>query len=94
MFTTIDEIKAANAADGQTWFAPAEMRFFRTRLSRTVYAGRYFITSEQTYSHTYGPSARCYSIREAHPDGSITTVGEFGEYDTLTEAKRAARALS
>lgn len=90
-FQNIDEIKQANAASSQPhWFSPDTMRFFSTRIGRTVYGGRFFITSEQRdYS-----SPRLYTIREAKPDGTIDTVGEFQGYATRAAATRQAQRLA
>ena len=36
---------------------------------------------------------RLFTIREAHDDGDIDTVGEFQAYTTLAQAKKAVKAL-
>lgn len=88
MYDSIDAIKAANEAVGQTWFGKAEMRFFDGRVYDEVYGGRYFVTSEK------GPDGvRKYSVRAADDDGYIETVGEFQGYATLDAARAAARKL-
>ena len=70
------------------WFEPGTMRFFRSRVSETVYPGGYFVTSEQ------GPNGvRRYSVRQC-VDGSISTVGEFQAYQTAAQAHRAAQMES
>ncbi len=87
MFTTIEQVKAANAAAGQHWFEPDAMAFFRTRISERIYGGRYFVTSE-----TPGNGApRRYTVRSAEPDGTIATVGEFYALSRYTAHQEAQR---
>ena len=99
--STDDLIRAANAA-GSNWFSPGAMRWFSSRIAQGVYGGRYFISSER---NVYGDNVRRYTVREfsfvgyVREDGrrlvecKISTVGELMEYDTLSAAKSAARAL-
>ena len=90
-YASIDHIKVANAERGHYFFDPATMRFFRSKIaSRSVINGRYFITSEQ-FDAT---SPRLYTIRICHDDGTIDTVGEFQQYETVAAAKRVASQLS
>jgi hypothetical protein len=87
-FRTIAEIKSANAALGQTWFAPAEMRWFGSRVLDGVIGGRFFITSERPPAST---EPRAYTVREAHPSGTISTVGDFMGHRTAAQARAAAK---
>lgn len=91
-FTHIGEIRYENERAGQHWFSPESLRWFGSRIGRTVYGGRYFITSEQD---TYGAwsNERRYTIRVADARGNIDTVGEFGQYATSAEARRAVLAI-
>lgn len=89
MFKSIDEIKRAAESAGSQWFSPASMRYFGSRISNEVINGKYFVTTE---TDIYGGDRRA-SIRVASPNGSIDTVGEFREYNTIDQAKRAARKL-
>lgn len=75
--------------NGGHWFDPGTMRFFKTRLSEHLFYGAtiiYFVSSEQ------GPNGiRRYSVRSYTPEtGEIDTVGEFQQYRTRDQAKRAA----
>lgn len=88
-FWDMNEVERANADLGHHWFEPSTKRFFRSRIGDTLYGGRYFISSEQF--HEAAP--RLYTVREANPDGSIDTVGEFQAYDTRTQAVAAIRKL-
>lgn len=82
-YHTIDDVKIANRESTQPyWFSPDTLRFFGSRIGRTLYDGRYFLTSEQR-DHE---SPRRYTIRQAMPDGTIETVGEFQAYATRAEA--------
>lgn len=88
-YKTIADVRAANKANGYCWFSRDTMRFFNTRIESKLIAGRYFITSEQMFYHT----ERRYTVREAMPDGSIETVGEFYKWRSKDEAKRAIQRM-
>ena len=98
-FASMNEIRIQNAQAGQHWFDPASMRFFGCRVGSAVYGGRYFISSEQdTYvSSTGQPGAwggqRRYTIRMAEADGSIETIGMFGQYETRAQALAEIRRI-
>jgi hypothetical protein len=89
VFRNIEEIKRANKEAGHHFFDPDTMRFFGSRVSGELVAGRYFITSE----HDFYGTKRLYTLRVANGDGTVDTVGEFQKYATLAEAKRALKAL-
>lgn len=91
-FTSMREVKEANARAGQNWFSPESLRWFGSFVGLTIHGGRYFITSEQD---TYGAwnNERRWSIRKANADGTIDTVGEFGQYESHRQASRAIDAL-
>lgn len=92
-YRSISEIKAANKAIGHHWFDRNTMRAFQSRIESTVYHGRYFISSEQ-FVPACGPAeTRRYTIRKADDDGSISTVGNFQQYASVREARRAARNI-
>lgn len=90
MFFTIEQIEQANHDHGHHWFDPDSRRFFKSRASGPVIAGRYFVSSERQ-SMAY---PRLYTIREVNENGAIGTVGEFQEYASKRTALNAARALS
>lgn len=89
---SIDAIKEANRASGSHYFDADTMRFFGSRVLDGVIAGRLFITSERSGFDYDSP--RAYSVREFMPDGSIETVGEFGDYTRPGTARTAAKAYS
>ena len=80
---------------GSHWFAPNTMRFFRSRVSRQVFGGKYFISSEDTSSPFY-PDVRKYSVRSFRIEGDefiIDTIGEFRQYATRSAAMSAIQKL-
>lgn len=93
MFTSIDEIRAANERLGQHWFSPATLRWFSSRISGQVYpvlsGGAYFVSSEQAPGEE-----RRYTVRVASPDGSISTYGELGQYRSANGAHNAAARVA
>lgn len=100
VYRTIGDIATRNTVAGYCWFTPDTLKFFGSRVSEQIYPasdGRaYFVTSERDNYGRYGAwgGVRRYSVRVANVDGSIDTVGEFGEYSTGRAAHRAAREFS
>ena len=98
MIHTIQQAKNANERAGFHFFDAASMRFFGSRLPRKVYPvsnGALFVTSEQrptSYSEETAP--RLFTIRFAHDNGRVETVGEFQEWSSRTDADRFARNLA
>lgn len=93
MFNTVDEIKARARHAESHFFDKGTMRFFDSRVGNTVYGGRFFITSEQ-FHHGDESLPRMWTIREASPNGNISTVGRFQQYETLHDAVKAAQWLA
>ena len=90
-YESMAQVRAANAAAGGHWFEPAALRFFGSRISETLYGGRFFVTSEQDRHGGAWDGERRYTVREALPGGRIETVGRFGEFGTRREAVAFAR---
>jgi hypothetical protein len=88
---SIGDIQRANRDAGHRFFSPDTMRFFGSRVMPTVYAGRFFITSERSGFDYNSP--RTYTVREFFPDASIETVGEFNAYKTPAQARAAIKRL-
>lgn len=90
-FTSITEIRQANQAAGGHWFSPATLRWFNSRIHADVYAGRYFVTSEQNPE-----GERRYTVREVSEDGDIKTAEgcEFFEYASRSGAHNRAQQLA
>lgn len=82
MFSTIEDVIAANQAAGGHWFDPATLRFFRGRIETDLIDGRWFVSSEQN-----GEDApRRYTVRAVASDGTVSTVGEYQAHDSLPAA--------
>ena len=89
-YLTIAAVRRANKLAGQFFFSPDTMRFFSSRIGRTVYGGRYFVTSEQ------GPSeVRRYTVREAMENGHVGNApgSDFQAFGTSRSAQAWARRL-
>jgi hypothetical protein len=93
-YRTIAQIKDANLEADGTFFRPAMMQIFQTRIEGGPYAGRFFVTSDQFTSMRGKSYPRRYTVREAMPDGSIGTVGEFQQYEDKASAVRAAKGAT
>lgn len=98
MLNTITAIKKRHPGH---WFEPGALAWFNTKIPRrAVYpvpGGAFFITSEFSkgvyISTGWVPDGPVrWSVRFcSDEDGSIDTVSEFMEYETLKEARTAAR---
>ena len=90
---TLDQIKRENRLAGFYFFEPDAMRFFSSRCSEDVFAGPggiYFASSERDNHRDY--NRRLYSVRRFDPDtGTVDTLGAFQGFETLAQAKGAAR---
>lgn len=92
-FGTIAAVRRANKAAGYHFFDRSTMRGFRSIVGRTVYGGRYFITSEQFVGSDHTAAPRKYTVREAKPGGDINTVGQFQAYRSAVAARDAIYRL-
>lgn len=78
------------------WFDQSSMKFFNSRISSELFYSPnkemiYFVSSEQ-FNRDH---ARLYSVRSYNvKNGNIDTVGEFQQYNTMAQAKRAAKNLA
>ena len=91
MYTSINEIVSEANVAGSHFFDKKTLRFFGSRILRTIYGGCYFITSEKdTYRDT---NPRLYTIRKYEGGLGIETVGEFGQYTTKAQAVSAVKKL-
>ena len=85
---TMRDVRRANERAGFHFFDSGTLRFFDSIIGRTLYGGRYFVTSERFRpSWPERPHARRYTVREAFPDGRIETVGEFQQYPNARQAR-------
>jgi hypothetical protein len=89
-FTDMAAVKERNRRTGHSFFEADTLRFFDGTVGRTLYGGRFFVTSEKG---PHGP--RRWTVRRANQDGTITTCGVFQQYasgeSARTEAKRLAK---
>ena len=90
-FKTIADVRRANKAAGFFFFDRKAMRFFRSRVVSSLYAGRFFVTAEEGPNAQNGPR---YTVREAEPSGHIKTHGLFQAHSFLEDAREAARNLA
>ena len=90
MFHTMGEVREANRAIGHHFFDGKTLGFFGSRIGRTLYGGRYFVTSEDNWDKT----ARGWTVREVDWDGRIGTVGGFLAYSSHKEARAEAKRLA
>lgn len=91
MITTINEAKERNTNAGYHWFSPESLRFFSSRLPKTVLPvdnGALFVSSERC-----GGQAARFTVRFIHDDGHVETVGEFQQYAGRESATRRAEKL-
>ncbi len=82
-YTNLREVLDANDAAGQHFFDADTMEFFNSKLESDLIDGRFFITSERFDFNT----PKQYTIRAAQDDGAIVTLGDFGQYETLDDAR-------
>ena len=85
-FSTMKGIKRHNKETGHHFFSKGAMRFFDSKIhTRIPIHGCMFVTSER------GPDRiRKYTIRCSMSDGGVKTVGEFQQFGSLLEARKAA----
>ncbi len=95
---TIDEIKLSNQQHGYYFFEPAALRFFSSRIGRSVYKGPggvYFTTSEQFVPSSGKPEPRRYTVRQFYPEtGNVESAGGFQAYSSSGAARMAALRLA
>ena len=76
------------------WFDPASKRFFSSRVDQTatVKDGKAYFTSSEQFDCD---APRLYSVRVCDlTTGDIDTVGEFQQYETASQARRAIKQLA
>jgi len=76
------------------WFDRDTLRFFKSRIGVHEWGADghlYFVSSEKN-SGLYTDHARAYSVRKMDKDtGDISTVGQFQEHKTRSQAVSAMR---
>lgn len=78
-------------AGNYLWFSPRTLKFWGSSIYWSTLTApgelRYFITREHHYD------ANKFSIRSVSKDFDINTIGEFGQYLSLSEAKASLAKL-
>ena len=83
---TIREVRALNKAQGYNFFSPDTLQFFNSVVTEDVFGGCVFVTSEKN-----GCFPRLYTVRAIRANGRIETLSDFQEYESLSDALRAAQ---
>ena len=102
-YYSMNDIKRINKNTGHFFFEKDTLRFFRSRVSDSVYQGPggvFFVTSEQ--NHGFGGNyPRLYSVRTFNPltgdcESVVNDAGEkmFQAYESSSGAHRQAEKLS
>ena len=93
----MSQIRQANDEAGKNFFEPATIRFFDSKIGRTIYQGPggvYFLTSEQFHG-SQGSAPRRWTVRVFDPElGNVGTFGEHGGFAGPDSARRAAKAAA
>jgi hypothetical protein len=89
MFKTLKAIERANKKIGHHWFDKDTKSFFGSIVYPEIYGGKYFISWEYTYDGKH----RRYTIRMTEENGAIKTVGNFLEFDTISDARARINEL-
>lgn len=87
----VSSIRKANREAGYFFFSKATMEFFKSRVLPTVYAGRLFITSDDS------PEGRIYKVRGCTDNGKVygLEAGDtLGGWKQIGAAKAYARHLA
>lgn len=97
MITSLAQAKARNAAAGLLFFDPDTVRFFGSRMPKTVIPvpnGALFVTSEQNRMPGYEPGPRLFTVRFIHDNGRTKTLGAFQAWQTRETANKVARRVA
>jgi len=73
MFKTLADVKAANKAAGMHFFDRETLKWWKSRMESGLIRGKYFITSEESFSLTGDPK-RIFCARMVRDDASIETI--------------------
>lgn len=91
------EIRERSQKKGGYFFSPETMRFFSSRISSLMWFKDdliYFITSEADKGYIqHKGSTRAYTVRTIDSNGNIETIGEFQQYETLYQARKAIKEI-
>jgi len=85
----MSDVEHANHDAGGHFFTPEARRWFGSRIGRTLYGGRWFVSSELNYA-----GGRTWKVRRALANGRIETESEHATPEAARrEATRLARDL-
>ena len=92
------ELMDLNAKAGQYFFSPDTMKFFNSHVGGEVFVkggNAYFITSEKfSIPSEHVSEPRKFTIRSMDmKSGSVSTVGEFQQFSTESQAKKKLKEL-
>jgi hypothetical protein len=97
-WSSVAELEREAGLAGSHFFDADAKRFFRSKINRDLYAGRFFITSEQFEDGRGYRAARLYTVRMAVPQKghglAIEEIGGFQAFETLGKARTFARKLA
>lgn len=92
----IDEVKRRAEKGSPYFFSDNTMRFFKSRVSELCWQTGdikkyqtndiYFITSEKRDNYK-----RLFTVRKSDKSGDHKTIGEFQQYGSLNEARKAIK---
>ena len=85
----VAQIKAKGKTVGDRTFSEENLPHFRTKVGTRVLYGRFFVTSERSYSS----KERSYTIRYTTDEGYVDTASKFMEYSSRHAAETAVRRL-
>jgi hypothetical protein len=92
-FTSLAQIKAAVKARGGHFFDKRDMDYWSSRVEPGVYAGRYFVTSEQPPELLGVIAPRGWTIQRVEDDGRLDTIGSFQAFPRADLAIAAVTRL-
>lgn len=90
---SLTNVRYENRCKGGHWFDAATLRYFGSRIGSRVYAGRFFISSEQDSYGAWGGRRR-YTIRIIRDNADIDTFGEFGQFASRSGAVKCAERMA
>ena len=76
-FRTLADVRSRNAAQGLHFFDRGTMEFWKSSVESTLIRGRYFITSEDSWTMSGGPARRIFAVRYARDNGAMETLASF-----------------
>lgn len=90
MTKTLTNFKQLNLKHDGHFFDRGAMEFFNSKIESSLIDETYFITSERRLTS----DPKKYTVRKCDwSNGDVITVDAFNSYDTLSQAKKAIKAL-